>query len=119
MTQKQFKALQQKWYKKLEKSGFEDIEQTSDDRGFLKQNHNSYFKTRHTPLSFQNTQEYFLQCSHFLLEHDFNTEQARAIWKLHSEGYSRREIAKMLKIKWWVTVHRVIVDIEKVMLDRS
>ena len=97
MTKRQLQALTQKWYQKLKKSGFDDIEMPNGK--WLKQYHNEYYQARYTPLEFQNKEEYFRKARHFLIEHAFESEKDRLVWQLHSEGLSLREITKKLKIK--------------------
>lgn len=119
MNKKQLKALQTKWYAKLKRDGFEDIEQTSDDKGYLKQYDNSYYMARYTPLEFGNKQEYYIKAQHFLVEHAFETEQEKQIWKLHSEGFSLREIAKIIKKFKKDKVAAILTRLKEVMLGNS
>lgn len=95
---KSFRDLQTKWYKRLEKKGFQDIERTS---GALKLNHADYFadKRRYSPEMVMGKQNYYRLACEFVHIHEFNTRTEKAIWELHAEGHSDRDITKMLKNK--------------------
>lgn len=94
---KEFLTLQAKWNKKLEKSGFEDIE-TKD--GLLKGiSHADFFKAHYNQIDAQAKEEYYRNAGYFLYEHKFKTELERKIWELHVEGVGIREIVKILKKK--------------------
>lgn len=97
MNKAQFKKLQDKWYRKLEKSGFEDIEDTNSPREMLKTWDSQYFLHIGTPMQFEARQIYFEMCTNFLNTHKFISEADKAIWELHTEGFSLREIAKKKK----------------------
>lgn len=88
-----FKKLQTKWYKKLEKEGFEDAENESNGKTFLKVWHSSYFQTKYTKDAFQSKAAYYRMAAQFLHRHAFENQLEQAIWLLHSEGLSLRDIA--------------------------
>lgn len=112
---KEFKALQTKWYDKLKKKGFDDIEDTQSTKEFIKEWHSVYFQKRHTPMSFYAKQEYYYLAQTFLNEHPFQTKQEKRIWILHSEGLSIRKIAIELNTKIW-KVHRAVRFLSQLML---
>lgn len=81
-----FKTLQKMWYQRLKDDGFIDIEN--------KEWHSRYFVTQYSPVQFANKQEYFRRAQIFLHEFPFKNRRDRKIWRLHSEGFTLREIAK-------------------------
>jgi len=109
MSNKEYAKLKKKWEKKLEKSGFVDIEQ-SDDEGFMY----TTFARMHGMTSnsaassqlrrwSQETQDYYYQASVFLTCFDWSTltkknypeisealnpADYRNIWELFCEGHS-------------------------------
>ncbi len=92
---KAFKQLQAKWYKKLEKVGFEDAE-VFHDEPFLKTWHSHRFKSV-ADLAARTT--YFANAAWFLEHHCFDTSLEKRIWKCHADGLSMRETAKVLKMR--------------------
>lgn len=92
------KALQKLWYEKLKLTGFVDIEDTSSPREYLKTWHSSYFIHRHTPESFQSTQDYYRRASQFLYEYPYFKRMEKKVWALHTDGISMREIAERLDL---------------------
>lgn len=118
------KKLRDLWYKKLKKSGFDDIE--THDGKYLKYWDSHYFQNRKrqmghrpgmtkpkpgghnygedVPLSaahYLSTQEYFYRAEHFLTEYAFKGAtwaRDKRFWKLHAEGKSNREIARTCKV---------------------
>jgi predicted DNA-binding protein YlxM (UPF0122 family) len=108
-SQKTFRSLQTKWYKKLEKEGFEDIENTKHDSRPLNEWHS--FKKPKPSQSVDSL--YQSQIETFLNQKDFDdicrlmtkhgnsrltVKQIRNIWELHIDGLSNRKIEKQLKI---------------------
>lgn len=99
---KEFLELQTKWYKKLEDSGFSDIEQNDDNPGKVGGNLKKWSKSllaniEKTP--FEDKQRYFELAGHFLYDHEFADATEKRIWELHSQGYSLREIVRAIKKK--------------------
>lgn len=93
---KEFKDLQDKWYTKLSKSGFNDVED-GDDR--LKEWDSFNFSGRYDQNSFHSTEQYFILAGQFLHSYKFETKRDRLIWKLHSEGRTLTNIADVLKAR--------------------
>ena len=92
---KDFKALQAKWYAKLENSGFEDIE---DQHGHLDRHKSlSNIVTHYDQTSFELKQEYYRLAGQFLHDHKFKSKKEMLIWQYHCEGMSIRDIAKKMK----------------------
>jgi hypothetical protein len=90
---KNFQKLQQKWYAKLEKSGFKDIEQDEDN---LKR-WSSDFTTKKFLDTYEAKADYYYMATQFLNDYKFETQIERVIWEYHAEGISNRNVAKLLK----------------------
>lgn len=86
-----FKALQKKWYGKLEDDGFQDAER---EDGAL-QNWSTQFSRGNLEFN-QSKEEYFRLAGHFLHDHRFANETERRVWELHTNGMSTGKIAKAL-----------------------
>lgn len=108
------KKLQQKWYQKLKKEGFEDIETTIGNKSYLKLWHCSYFQTKYSSDTFTQTQRYYAAALEFLSHHAFSSEIDQKIWALYAEGKTYREIAAIL-MKNVATVHSVVKRLKKEM----
>lgn len=113
MSNKSFKSLQKQWYKKLEESGFHDIESSED---FLKsysldivQNHDHVAESnspyiaekkegmiKSKSLVREAKMYYYRIAEHFLYYNRFHSKLQKEIWQKHSEGESYRNIAKFL-----------------------
>lgn len=117
---KQFDKLKAKWYKKLEKSGFVDIEQDEDH---LKQWYSTRFKVVYDPVLFKAKEDYYRLARQFLHEHPFKSKYERLVWEYHSEGVGRREINNILKSKRFKTytmkVQKTIEDLTKEMITKK
>lgn len=116
---RQFKALKDSWYKKLKKSGFNDIE-TAD--GALKKSHTDLFSVYHADygsIYLEAKEEYFRLARQLLHDYKFSTPQQKLVWQLHSEGLSIRTIIKVLKSKNYPgyrdLVHGIIKKLSKEM----
>ncbi len=97
--QKYSKALRDKWYRKLAKSGFVDAEDVNSPNEMLKRWHGSYFRDHMTPQEFKAKEAYFQNATWFLTVHKFISKDERKIWKLHAEGQNVVEIAKTMDLK--------------------
>lgn len=117
----ELKTLQKVWYKKLKENGFEDIEDTSSPREYLKTWHSSYFQVRYTPEIFDLKQEYYRRASQFLHDHTFVDIIQKKIWELHAEGQSVRAISLALEPLGIQMnkdqVHKVVVGLVKQMKE--
>ena len=90
----EFKKLQDKWYAKLKKQGFEDKENA---RGELKVYDRYLYGTRTEENDDTWTSaksEYYRLAEHFLNEFKFKDSTEKFIWSRHSEGDSVRTITK-------------------------
>lgn len=94
MEDSKIKALTKKWYNKLKKLGFEDIENKD---GSLKAE--VHPRTVSYALKVKDSREaYFAGAQEFLTSHPFGSEQERKIWELHCEGLGARNISYKLEI---------------------
>lgn len=91
---KSFKELKAMWYKKLDASGFQDIEERHVDK--LKDYHSYHFRA-HEPIVAETKRAYFEAASDFL---NFSPLKGlrRRIWELHAAGKSVSEIGKEVKL---------------------
>lgn len=112
-----FKALQDKWYKKLSDSGFHDIEYSD---GSLESGVPSTISKRlDDPNYVEAVQAYYRMASTFLNEHQFKNDTEKLMWSYFSEGMTLREIATALG-KIGPKIHHSVVDhrlkkLEKIM----
>lgn len=108
--------LQKKWYEKLKKSGFEDIESSN---GALKVWASSYHKLRLSH-NFEYKEAYARKAGQFLHEHKFSDSRDRHVWEMHCEGISIRETVKRLKKKnfkaYKFLVEEILARLKKEML---
>jgi len=88
-----YKTQKDIWYKKLKKSGFNDIEETEDR---LK-SWSMRFAISPIVETFNERKEYFQLADRFLLEYGFRTNFEKVIWEYHANGLSLREIEMILK----------------------
>lgn len=105
---KEFKALQDKWYAKLKKEGFDDIERNG---GGLKTDPMQNIKTFYDQSSFEAKQSYHSSVGYFLHHHTFNNEKERLIWEFHSQGVSIRDTVEALQKKGYKTYKRQVHEI--------
>lgn len=82
-----------KWYKKLEREGFTDIEQDDDNLKVW----SSVFAKKHSIEQIQAKQSYYQMATNFLEDYEFEIRREEIIWTYHSEGISYRNISKLLK----------------------
>lgn len=105
------KDLQNKWYKKLEDKGFEDIEDTSNPNRPLKEWHSikagtkRYRRIQTTSKEYQQqidkllNHETFDDACKFIIKHGnckFSQQQVKSIWVMHTQGQTNRSIARQL-----------------------
>lgn len=113
---KDFKKLKETWYKKLEKSGFEDLE--NDDGQLL--NHVSSIPTRvrFNIDEFKAKEDYYRLAGQFLHDYTGFTSQTKKIWEMHQSGVSIRNIAKKIKVFKKSAINNIIEDLAKIMLKK-
>lgn len=93
MSKPDYDKLKKKWYAKLAKEGFKDIESDEDS---LK-TYSNIFAQKHSPEQTLAKIEYYRMAEHFLNEYKFASKLDQIIWEYHSNGISMRNIAKLLK----------------------
>lgn len=89
---KEFLALQAKWYGRLKKAGFDDIEHDEDH---LKKYAASDFLKR-SQVTAEANAEYYRLAGCLFHEHAFASAEEKAIWELHKEGVSATKIYEAL-----------------------
>jgi ribulose bisphosphate carboxylase small subunit len=123
----QFKILQDKWYTKLQKLGFNDIEQDEDrlknweSSKFLKgKSHGK--SAKEVAQANDDKQEYYRLAGHFLHDHKFENAIEKFVWEKHADGVSHTKIPALLKRKGikkerhWVW--EIISRLKKLMIGR-
>lgn len=120
-----YERLRDRWYAKLKKSGFEDIEQDEDN---LKIWSSTYFghrlRTNHAG-GWQAKAAYYSMAERFLHEYQFSSNLEHAIWEYHTNGISIRDITdtlKKAKVKTnrqyvWEAVHKLEIEMKKLYLE--
>ena len=98
MTQKQLKALQAKWYKRLERSGFVDVESPLKEHCPLKHWDSIKFQAQYSPQAYLEKERYYQLAGQLLNEHKFKTARDKKVWAMHVEGRTYKEIAKKVKV---------------------
>lgn len=94
--------LQVEWYKKL--INFNEIEDVKvhqdkvERTDNLKVWHNHYFAIRHTPEKMQAVAQYYRDATVLLTDPNYKFESPthKQIWKLYTDGLSKREISNWL-----------------------
>lgn len=99
--------LQQKWYKKLEKSGFKDIESPFKPGQPLKHWDSIHFQLYQTKESFLERQRYYQLAEQMLHDFKFKKKVHKKIWEMHAKGRSLTEISESVKLHR-NTVYRII-----------
>lgn len=101
-----FKRLQKEWYDKLKASGFKDIENGRESNCVWQDAHviNNGKYNR-----FYSNVDYYRQAGIFLHHFQFESPTDRAVWDLHTNGCTFRDIAKRLNCK----VHVVLKIVHK------
>lgn len=117
---KEFKDLQDKWYDKLKKKGFEDIEQAD---GNLKRWDSHLFSSKYDQRFFNSKEKYFQIAGQFLHEYEFETKLDAFIWGHHAAGETLWSIVAKIKGRKFKpiqkdTVRKIILLLEKEMLTK-
>lgn len=126
----QFKKLQAKWHKKLEKKGFDDAEQADGHLKWWASSRGVDTDENGNQLPGNYNLEYYRLAGQFLHEYRFKNKIEAYIWELHSDAFSIRKIVKVLKAKNIKTksipepgvnmgqrVNRLLMRLAKVMLN--
>lgn len=94
----EFLLLQDKWYQRLKKEGFRDVEvRDHTDTAVLKSWDSFRFQARFTPESFEDVSTYYYRAYQFLHCYEFSNTVDEITWKLHVNGCPIRDIAFHLK----------------------
>lgn len=88
---KEFQELQKEFYERLEREGFDEIEDTSNDARLLKSWHSFKFQDI-DPIQAEATREYFMAAERLLHTKQFKRDLEREIWELHCKGFTSIEI---------------------------
>lgn len=92
-----YNKLRDKWYAKLAKEGFEDIE---DTEGRLKTYASSALvQVYKDHLKYDTKERYYQLAGQFLHDHKFKSNVERFIWEQHCEGVSIRKMVKEINKK--------------------
>ena len=98
---KKFKAINKKWHKILEKTGFKDIEEFDSPLELLKNWDDVIFVKRYNNGTFLDKQRHYELAGQLLHTYKFDTELERNIWDNHCQGIGERIISKKLKCTEW------------------
>lgn len=109
----EFKKLQKKWYKKLEKSGFEEAEDVDSVEEFMLRWHDKDIKAKGTWDQLVARAAYYQTAEAHALDGHFDTALDKRIWTLHAQGLTVREIAQKVKTITKTPVHTVVLKIRK------
>lgn len=119
MNSREFKKLNKKWQKKLKDSGFNDLEEMGTNGTIrLKSWANSIFarSKHHNSTQREATTEYYRLAGLFLHDYEFEDEEDKLIWELHSQGLSRHSIEKRCGVSTErnrAIVKRLVVEMKK------
>lgn len=120
---KKFIEIQNKWYDKLKKSGFKDLEWIDPKTG-LGQNtpylltEDSKLKDRYNP----SEQTYYENALSYYHHGNFKSKLHKFIWKCHAEGISYRKMRKNIKsrgFKFVPSIFWISVEINKIRKDMA
>lgn len=109
MNKRQFVELQARWYGKLKREGFKDIESFAPNG----QPYDLMTTWPNKPPELaQHHADYYRAASHFLHEYRFKTKLDRAIWALYCEGYSCGEISvktkrRLKRAAIWLRIQKI------------
>lgn len=95
-----FKKLQAKWYRKLKRAGFRDLEKvaTNGDMGPLSHAGDGYGSVASPARAVEEIAEFYKLATWFLNEFHFASRKDRKIWEMFSEGKTYRDIAKASRL---------------------
>jgi hypothetical protein len=121
-----FKELEIKWKKRLERSGFDDIEY---EGGCLKKPACGLFITKSNgrdyklrKVHYDSVEDYYRLAGQFLYDYTFANSKEKLIWKLHAEGISQRNIVIALSKKgihtYKLQVHNLLQMLENEMINK-
>ena len=116
-SKEDFKKLQAKWYKKLSKNGFEDLECYSPktlqcpNTPYLRRCSSEYANLS-SPDALQKL-EYYQDASAFYHEHKFPSRLHKFVWLMHTQEISYRKMQSRIHSRgfkktpslFWISVH--------------
>lgn len=102
-----FKQLKSKWYKKLVKSGFRDIENSRGDLVDHRSTQDLWRRINGSTEVFDAVQSYFYWAGDMVSRGVFASMLDKKIWKLHAEGWSTRRIAHDVPLGQWAVSRRI------------
>jgi hypothetical protein len=119
MKKADFNKLKAKWYKRLEQSGFRDIEQ---DEIYFKAAATSIIDKRRVTWAIQ--AEYYSMAREFLNDYKFANPLDKAIWAQHADSrdgiseaflkkFNKRRKYKIIKMTAWRIVQRLELIMKK------
>lgn len=111
---REFIKLQKAWQKRLERSGFCDIE--PKEGAPMPESINIRREVKR-PERLLSLQEYYSQASKFYWDYRFKTERDKKIWLYYSEGKTMREIAVLMRFKSHTPVFTFLKQIEPIFLQ--
>lgn len=88
-----YEKLRDKWYAKLKKEGFEDIEVNEAE---LKEYSASTLRRKRDFNNWQDKAAYYSMATNFLNDYRFASELEKVMWEYHSNAISIRDIVKLL-----------------------
>jgi hypothetical protein len=115
---KSYEEIRAIWYKKLEKSGFKDIEQDEDDLKVW----STLFTRKRTKELKESREAYYYMAQSFLNDYKFANNIERVIWEYHTGGIGIRDIVKTLskagvqnckRNKTWTIINRLRNSMKK------
>lgn len=121
---KKLQQLQAKWYRKLERSGFKDVE-APDAFGDMRLKQLDSNQLRHgykSSVQMVNVQRYYELARQFHYQHNFENGREKRLWELHAEGLSAYHISEKLKSDGYrknvsmTSIKRTVKKLERVML---
>ena len=118
-NKKDFKKLQNEWYKKLKEGGFNDIEFGLNNTPFIEQHEFDRISIIENAKN-DRREEYYSLASKYYWENMFKSELDKLIWYYHSEGVPAQKIVLNLKKDGYSiskpTVYRHINSIKEMFL---
>lgn len=119
MTTASFKRLQARWYRRLRKNGFEDIESGGVCRNLWTSKRSKIpLDANGRRIVWDAVTEYYRWAEHVMRGRRFRTKQDREVWRLHASGMSKREIARLTRRHHTVVVQRIF-RIERYLKQRG
>lgn len=117
-----YNKLKKEWYKRLENSGFQDIEQDEDNlkswsvsKGV--RNRNNGASAQQVLENREARETYYRLAGQFLHDYRFTSRTDRLIWEKHSDGESIRDIVKILALHGIKTTKNPVNEVIKTLRD--